>query len=163
MERFKDSFILPNIISSLMKSLNEGLFTTRTVGELLWGYHDNLLADLKKFQPDLDEVFGLFYKVSFKHLLYTLCRLTNTAHEFVNTQVGHLGCFLYSCIDAIPYFLYRTMVQTMDNMCSSLVNRTTRTSLEWTRGTMKGHFFQIIPMIYPSLNPITESRWSRAL
>ncbi|XP_047426322.1 lysosome membrane protein 2c [Mugil cephalus] len=62
MEKFKDSLYLSNIISSLMKYLDENLFTTRTVGELLWGYEDRLLADFKKFQHDLDDVFGLFYK-----------------------------------------------------------------------------------------------------
>uniref|UniRef100_A0A3Q4BZT2 Uncharacterized protein n=1 Tax=Mola mola TaxID=94237 RepID=A0A3Q4BZT2_MOLML len=35
---------------------------THTVGELLWGYEDSLLKALKVKQPELDEVFGLFYK-----------------------------------------------------------------------------------------------------
>lgn len=68
---------MANLISAYMKSTEEGLFTTRTVGELLWGYEDNLLKALKKFEPNLDDVFGLFYKVSFRHmnmLLYTLYR-----------------------------------------------------------------------------------------
>lgn len=66
---------MANLISSYMKSTDEGLFTTRTVGELLWGYEDALLQALQKFQPSLDDVFGLFYKVSFNTLLYTLYRL----------------------------------------------------------------------------------------
>ncbi|XP_072311485.1 lysosome membrane protein 2c isoform X2 [Eucyclogobius newberryi] len=57
-----DSRIMANIISALMTSLGEGLFTTRTVGELLWGYEDRLLQDLKKLKPSIDDVFGLFYK-----------------------------------------------------------------------------------------------------
>ncbi|XP_051269311.1 lysosome membrane protein 2c [Dicentrarchus labrax] len=62
MERFKDHSIMANLISSYMKSTGEGLFTTHTVGELLWGYEDSLLKALKLVQPDLDDVFGLFYK-----------------------------------------------------------------------------------------------------
>lgn len=62
MERFR-SPLVANVISSYMRSLGVGLFTTRTVGELLWGYEDSLLTVVKKFQPELDDVFGLFYKV----------------------------------------------------------------------------------------------------
>ncbi|KAK5851936.1 hypothetical protein PBY51_023449 [Eleginops maclovinus] len=64
MEQFKDNFIMANLISSYMKSEKEGLFTTRTVGELLWGYEDPLLKALKLLKPDLDDVFGLFYKTN---------------------------------------------------------------------------------------------------
>uniref|UniRef100_A0A8C2WYW6 Scavenger receptor class B, member 2c n=1 Tax=Cyclopterus lumpus TaxID=8103 RepID=A0A8C2WYW6_CYCLU len=62
MEQFKDQPFTANLISAYMKSTGDGLFTTRTVGELLWGYEDGLLTALKKFKPDLDDVFGLFYK-----------------------------------------------------------------------------------------------------
>ncbi|KAF7661796.1 hypothetical protein LDENG_00254830 [Lucifuga dentata] len=62
MEKFKDVPLIPNWISAYMTSRGEGLFTTRTVGELLWGYEDGLLKMLKHFKPDLDVVFGLFYK-----------------------------------------------------------------------------------------------------
>ncbi|KAE8285145.1 Lysosome membrane protein 2 85 kDa lysosomal membrane sialoglycoprotein [Larimichthys crocea] len=62
MEKFKDEFIPANIISSYMRGTGQGLFTTRTVGELLWGYEDGLLKALKIFDPELDDVFGLFYK-----------------------------------------------------------------------------------------------------
>ncbi|XP_035523779.1 lysosome membrane protein 2c [Morone saxatilis] len=62
MEQFKDHSIIANLISSYMKSTGEGLLTTHTVGELLWGYEDGLLKALKLLQPDLDDVFGLFYK-----------------------------------------------------------------------------------------------------
>ncbi|KAM3874528.1 lysosome membrane protein 2c [Diretmus argenteus] len=64
MERFKDQIIVANLISAYMRSKDEGLFTTHTVGELLWGYEDGLLQALKVLQPDLDDVFGLFYKVN---------------------------------------------------------------------------------------------------
>ncbi|XP_076020009.1 lysosome membrane protein 2c [Genypterus blacodes] len=62
MEQFKNQSFFANLISSYMKSLDEGLFTTRTVGELLWGYEDELLKALKAMKPELDDVFGLFYK-----------------------------------------------------------------------------------------------------
>ncbi|KAJ0057089.1 hypothetical protein NL108_002022, partial [Boleophthalmus pectinirostris] len=62
MDKFKNEPIFANLISAYMRSLGEGLFTTQTVGELLWGYEDELLKTLKKLQPDIDDVFGLFYK-----------------------------------------------------------------------------------------------------
>ena len=68
MERFKDEPFIPNLISSYMRTTGEGLFTTRTVGELLWGYEDALLKAIKTLKPELDDVFGLFYKVSSKRL-----------------------------------------------------------------------------------------------
>ncbi|KAM4635702.1 lysosome membrane protein 2c [Polymixia lowei] len=64
MEKFKNHPVMANLISSYMKSLGEGLFTTRTVGELLWGYEDGLLKALKVLDPELDDVFGLFYKTN---------------------------------------------------------------------------------------------------
>lgn len=63
MTMFKDRTLLANLISAYMKSKNEGLFATRSVGELLWGYQDGLLKALKVLEPSLDDVFGLFYKV----------------------------------------------------------------------------------------------------
>uniref|UniRef100_A0A8C6UFM3 Scavenger receptor class B, member 2c n=1 Tax=Neogobius melanostomus TaxID=47308 RepID=A0A8C6UFM3_9GOBI len=63
MDQFKDNTIIGNLISAYMRSSGEGLFTTRTVGELLWGYEDGLLKALKLFKPALDDVFGLFYKL----------------------------------------------------------------------------------------------------
>lgn len=68
MERFKDNSLEANLISAYMRGTGEGLFTTRTVGELLWGYEDGLLKALKVLRPDLDDVFGLFYKVSLMHI-----------------------------------------------------------------------------------------------
>ncbi|XP_053196304.1 lysosome membrane protein 2c [Scomber japonicus] len=62
MEKFKDMSVVAHLIDDYMKSTGEGLFTTRTVGELLWGYEDGLLKALKMLQPGLDDVFGLFYK-----------------------------------------------------------------------------------------------------
>ncbi|KAM9735347.1 lysosome membrane protein 2c [Menidia menidia] len=62
MERFKDSPFEANLISAYMSSSKEGLFSTHTVRELLWGYEDALLKALKLIKPELDDVFGLFYK-----------------------------------------------------------------------------------------------------
>ncbi|XP_060916733.1 lysosome membrane protein 2c [Labrus mixtus] len=64
MDKFKDNPIVSNLISSYMKSTDTGLFTTRTVGQLLWGYEDSLLKTLTVFEPDLDDIFGLFYKTN---------------------------------------------------------------------------------------------------
>ncbi|KAJ8338941.1 hypothetical protein SKAU_G00357270 [Synaphobranchus kaupii] len=52
------------IISAYMKSKNEGLFTTRTVGELLWGYEDPLLKFISMVNHTVDPHFGLFYKMN---------------------------------------------------------------------------------------------------
>ncbi|XP_059213940.1 lysosome membrane protein 2c [Centropristis striata] len=62
MEQFKDNTIAVKLINDYMKGADVGLFITRTVAELLWGYEDELLKTLKKFKPSLDDVFGLFYK-----------------------------------------------------------------------------------------------------
>lgn len=62
MDQFINEPIIANLISAYMRSSGEGLFTTRTVGEMLWGYEDGLLKAIKVFRPDIDDVFGLFYK-----------------------------------------------------------------------------------------------------
>ncbi|XP_061763940.1 lysosome membrane protein 2c [Nerophis ophidion] len=62
MERFKDQPFFARLISDFMRDKQEGLFTTRTVGQLLWGYLDPLLQAVHVFQPDVDPVFGLFSK-----------------------------------------------------------------------------------------------------
>lgn len=55
-----------------MRSNNEGLFATRSVGELLWGYEDGLLKALQTMEPSLDDVFGLFYKVKTIEIILTV-------------------------------------------------------------------------------------------
>lgn len=67
MKRFR-SPLVASLVSSYMRSLGVGLFTTRSVGELLWGYEDSLLKAAKLLQPELDDVFGLFYKVSLEQM-----------------------------------------------------------------------------------------------
>lgn len=39
------------------------LFTTRTVHEFLWGFKDPLMTKLHALKPEVDEYFGLMYKV----------------------------------------------------------------------------------------------------
>uniref|UniRef100_W5KRP1 Lysosome membrane protein 2-like n=1 Tax=Astyanax mexicanus TaxID=7994 RepID=W5KRP1_ASTMX len=63
MEMYKDS-MFAWAIADLMTGFNVELFVTRTVGELLWGYEDILLKELKKLKPSLDPYFGLFYKMN---------------------------------------------------------------------------------------------------
>lgn len=61
--KFQDESFWAGLISAYMRSNKEGLFTNRSVGELLWGYKDPLLASLQTFDHSLDDMFGLFYKV----------------------------------------------------------------------------------------------------
>ena len=64
MEMVKDRTFLRHIVSAILTSKNEGLFMTRTVGEILWGYEDPFLKDLSHYDSSVDPHFGLFYKVS---------------------------------------------------------------------------------------------------
>ncbi|XP_036444566.1 lysosome membrane protein 2c [Colossoma macropomum] len=64
MERYKNHSLISRVISDLMKAGGMGLFVTRPVGELLWGYEDPLLKELRLVDPLLDDYFGLFYKMN---------------------------------------------------------------------------------------------------
>lgn len=63
MNKVKGSFWTSSMVSIWMKSLGVGLFTTRPVHELLWGFKDPLLTRLKASKPEIHEYFGLMYKV----------------------------------------------------------------------------------------------------
>lgn len=63
MNKVKGNFFRTSMVSMWMNSLNTGLFTTRTVDELLWGYEDSLLVRASASSPDVEKVFGLMYKV----------------------------------------------------------------------------------------------------
>ncbi|KAG7257178.1 hypothetical protein CRUP_032768 [Coryphaenoides rupestris] len=63
MQKMRDS-VVASVVAALMRSLGEGVFITRTVGELLWGYEDALLKAAHAFIPELDDHFGLFYKAN---------------------------------------------------------------------------------------------------
>lgn len=117
MERFRKSWEA-ELISPYMRSLGVGLFTTRTVGELLWGYEDSLLRVAKKFWPQLDDVFGLFYKVSARF------------HSILASAAA--SGFIF------PPFCHRATRPTMAATSSSRGSRTTETLPGWTRGTVKG-------------------------
>ncbi|KAM9735633.1 lysosome membrane protein 2-like isoform 1-T1 [Menidia menidia] len=62
MNKVKGSFFKSSMVSIWMNSLGSGLFTTRTVDELLWGYEDPLLARIAPSNPEVESVFGLMYK-----------------------------------------------------------------------------------------------------
>ncbi|XP_076842406.1 lysosome membrane protein 2c [Brachyhypopomus gauderio] len=64
MEKFKDHPTISRFIADLMRSKGIGAFATRTVAELLWGYEDPLLKDLRVVDPHLDPNFGLFYQMN---------------------------------------------------------------------------------------------------
>lgn len=118
--------LMANLVSSYMRSLGVGLFTTRTVGELLWGYQDDLLRTLKRLQPQLDDVFGLFYKVSVKRRRRYYCAfLKPAASSWIN-------------VPSLLGFPHRATLPTTVSMSSSPGNKTTGTLPEWTRGTVKG-------------------------
>lgn len=58
------SFVLRTLVSMYMNSLGIELFMTRTVHEILWGFKDPLLSKVHSMKPDVDEYFGLMWKVS---------------------------------------------------------------------------------------------------
>lgn len=62
MNNVKGSFFKSSMVSIWMNSLKSGLFTTRTVDELLWGYEDRLLVRVAGTKPEVETVFGLMYK-----------------------------------------------------------------------------------------------------
>lgn len=49
-----------DLINKLFIS-GEGLFTTRSVYDLLWGYEDTLLKDIKKIQDGLNKLPGVHF------------------------------------------------------------------------------------------------------
>lgn len=59
MNKLKGSFWAASAMSIWMNSIGSGLFTTRTVDELLWGYEDPVLARLASSRPEVDKIFGL--------------------------------------------------------------------------------------------------------
>lgn len=63
MNKAKGNFWKTSILSVWMNTLKSGLFTTRTVDELLWGYEDPLLARIAQMNPEVDTIFGLMYGV----------------------------------------------------------------------------------------------------
>ncbi|XP_074474870.1 lysosome membrane protein 2-like isoform X2 [Sebastes fasciatus] len=62
MEKVKGTFFKAPMVALWMSNLGSGLFTTRTVDELLWGYEDPLLVRVKQGSPEVETVFGLMHK-----------------------------------------------------------------------------------------------------
>lgn len=58
------SFVLRTFLSVYMNSLGVELFITRSIEEILWGFKDPLLSKIHKARPQVDEYFGLMWKVS---------------------------------------------------------------------------------------------------
>lgn len=143
MTKFQNTFIA-YLLSAYMRSLGVGLFTTRTVGELLWGYQDNLLTSLQKLHPQLDDVFGLFYKVSVRRMRrYHRVFLKPVAGSWINAP-SLLG------------FPHRATLPTTVSTSSSPGNGTTETLPEWTRGTVKGDV-----VFAPLTNQINSNQFTR--
>ncbi|XP_056287956.1 lysosome membrane protein 2-like isoform X2 [Pseudoliparis swirei] len=67
MNKVKGSFWKSSMAAIWMNSVGSGLFTTRTVDELLWGYEDPLLARVSISSPEVEKVFGLMYKKNGSH------------------------------------------------------------------------------------------------
>ncbi|XP_029455769.1 lysosome membrane protein 2 [Rhinatrema bivittatum] len=64
LEMAKANFWVRTLVESILETYQEGMFVTRTVHELLWGYKDELLAYVHIWKPDIDPVFGLYYKMN---------------------------------------------------------------------------------------------------
>uniref|UniRef100_A0A1A8E732 Scavenger receptor class B, member 2 n=1 Tax=Nothobranchius kadleci TaxID=1051664 RepID=A0A1A8E732_NOTKA len=62
MNKAKISFFRSSMLNMWMNSLRTGLFTTRTVHELLWGYEDSLLVKISNTNREVEKDFGLMIK-----------------------------------------------------------------------------------------------------
>lgn len=74
-----------------IKSLGVDLFLTRTVHEVLWGFKDPLLTKLHTMRPEVDEYFGLMWKVS-SHAVSTKPHIVYSSYQSnrqVEVSVGH--------------------------------------------------------------------------
>jgi hypothetical protein len=76
------SFLLRTFVSMWMNSIGVEIFMTRTVHEVLWGFKDPLLSKIHAMKPEVDEMFGLMWKV--KHCLYSVKTL-----KYCNEPYAH--------------------------------------------------------------------------
>ncbi|XP_053317639.1 lysosome membrane protein 2 [Spea bombifrons] len=64
LEMTKDNKVLKPVVEGVLKTYNEGMFVTRSVHELLWGYRDPLLSKVHVFNHSISPDFGLFYEMN---------------------------------------------------------------------------------------------------
>ncbi|KAM8938671.1 lysosome membrane protein 2 [Pelodytes ibericus] len=64
MELTKYKTSLKPIIDFIAKVYKEGMFVTRSVHELLWGYKDTLLSAASVLDHSISPIFGLFYQMN---------------------------------------------------------------------------------------------------
>ncbi|XP_063314766.1 lysosome membrane protein 2 [Pelobates fuscus] len=65
MEKSKDSLsILKQTFEAALRITKEGMFITRSVHDLLWGYRDPVLAMIHALYQNISEDFGLFYQMN---------------------------------------------------------------------------------------------------
>lgn len=124
-------FFKSTMVSGWMKSLKTGLFTTRTVDELLWGYEDSLLAKVSSTSPEVEKVFGLMYKVC------TPSR-ANGRRFLSDMKVQHV----------ILLDPFRKTAATMGSLCTTPDSRTTWITVVLKPGKEKGSA-QFIPSLLP--------------
>lgn len=58
------SFFLRSVVSLYLSGIGVDIFMTRTVHEILWGFKDPLMTKIHSMKPEVDEYFGLMWKVS---------------------------------------------------------------------------------------------------
>ncbi|XP_061119319.1 lysosome membrane protein 2-like [Conger conger] len=62
MNKMSGNFFMSTMVSMWMNSKGSGIFMTRSVDEILWGYKDPLLTSVHSMKPEVEEYFGLMYK-----------------------------------------------------------------------------------------------------
>ncbi|XP_069834348.1 lysosome membrane protein 2 [Dendropsophus ebraccatus] len=53
-----------SFLDAVLKTYKEGIFVTRSVHELLWGYKDPVLSLVHALVPHISDMFGLFYNMN---------------------------------------------------------------------------------------------------
>ncbi|KAL4617317.1 lysosome membrane protein 2-like [Arapaima gigas] len=61
MNKVEGSFWMTPLVAGMMRSNGAGIFMTRSVHEILWGFKDPLLSSLQRMKPEIEEYFGLMY------------------------------------------------------------------------------------------------------
>lgn len=82
------NFLLRTLVSAYMNTLGVDMFLTTTVHDYLWGFKHPLLAKVHKMKPEVDEYFGLMWKVSMPIFFVT------TQIESSGSKSSHVTCWL---------------------------------------------------------------------